>query len=338
MPDMNAANPDKLKLVKDITRTRRSRSPSPACRTPTRVYLGGSDFKVYEADLAAAKFEPKELYAHESYVTGVALAGKTLVSGGYDGKLTWWDTEATKVDPHRRRPREVDPQGGRQSPDGKLVASVADDMVCQLWDAETGKLRPRAARPRRRRRRTTSRRCSTPSRSRRRQATWRPATRSATSSSGTWRPARSWPTVEAPVMYTWDPVQRLHSIGGIRSLAFSPDGKHAGRRRHRARSATSTTWRRRPASRCSTGRPSKRLAEFASDKCKGLVNRLAVRPGRLLAARRRRGRRRLPALLRRGRQEDAAAGEGRRCTSTTWPLDENARDGRPRRAQQDCGV
>jgi hypothetical protein len=26
-------------------------------------------------------------------------------------------------------------------------------------------------------------------------------------------------------MYTWDPVQRRHSIGGIRSLAFSADGK-----------------------------------------------------------------------------------------------------------------
>jgi WD40 repeat protein len=25
-------------------------------------------------------------------------------------------------------------------------------------------------------------------------------------------------------MYTWDPVQRRHSIGGIRALAFSPDG------------------------------------------------------------------------------------------------------------------
>jgi len=30
--------------------------------------------------------------------------------------------------------------------------------------------------------------------------------------------------VEAPVMYTWDPTQRRHSIGGIRGLAFSPDG------------------------------------------------------------------------------------------------------------------
>jgi WD40 repeat protein len=31
--------------------------------------------------------------------------------------------------------------------------------------------------------------------------------------------------LEAPVMYTWDPKQRRHSIGGIRSLAFSADGK-----------------------------------------------------------------------------------------------------------------
>ncbi|WP_337234473.1 hypothetical protein, partial [Staphylococcus epidermidis] len=31
---------------------------------------------------------------------------------------------------------------------------------------------------------------------------------------------------DAPIMYTWDKVQRLHSIGGVRSLAFSPDGKH----------------------------------------------------------------------------------------------------------------
>jgi WD40 repeat protein len=30
--------------------------------------------------------------------------------------------------------------------------------------------------------------------------------------------------VEAPVLYTWDPTQRRHSIGGIRALAFSPDG------------------------------------------------------------------------------------------------------------------
>ena len=31
--------------------------------------------------------------------------------------------------------------------------------------------------------------------------------------------------VEAPEMYTWDPRERIHSIGGVRALAFSPDSK-----------------------------------------------------------------------------------------------------------------
>jgi WD40 repeat protein len=31
--------------------------------------------------------------------------------------------------------------------------------------------------------------------------------------------------MEAPILYTWDPKQRIHSIGGARSVAFSPDGK-----------------------------------------------------------------------------------------------------------------
>ena len=32
-------------------------------------------------------------------------------------------------------------------------------------------------------------------------------------------------TLETPVMYTWDPKARRHSIGGIRSLAFSSDSQ-----------------------------------------------------------------------------------------------------------------
>src|SRR6188508_135880 len=93
---MNAPNPESLKQVKDFSLP--VIAFAVACVPDSDVaYYGCSDFKVYEADLAAAKFEPKELYAHESYVTGVALAGKTLVTGGYDGKLTWFDTDARKV-------------------------------------------------------------------------------------------------------------------------------------------------------------------------------------------------------------------------------------------------
>ena len=42
---------------------------------------------------------------------------------------------------------------------------------------------------------------------------------------GRGRRAASCTQLEAPGFYTWDPKQRIHSIGGTRSLAFSPDGK-----------------------------------------------------------------------------------------------------------------
>src|SRR5689334_1129421 len=169
-------NPEKLKLAKDVGLKAIAFA---IARVPEsmRVYLGGSDFKVYEADLAAAKVEPKELYGHESYVTGVALAGKTLVSGGYDGRLTWFDTDGKQV--HELRGHaEKTPNGfgsmlyaASFSADGKHLATGDKVGKVKVWEVDSGK--PVAE-------------------------------------------------VEAPVMYTWDAVQRLHSIGGIRSLAFSP--------------------------------------------------------------------------------------------------------------------
>jgi WD40 repeat protein len=216
------ANPEKLKLVKDLSHKAIAFS---IARVPnsTRVYLACSDFKVYEADVAAAKFEAKELYAHESYVTGVALAGKTLVSGGYDGKLTWYDTDGRKV--IRYAPAHAKwIRGVFASSNGKLIASVADDMVCRLWDAATGspvrELRGHAER--------------TPNGfgSMLYAAVFSPdgkylATGDKVGKIKVWEVAtgKEVAELEAPVMYTWDPVQRLHSIGGIRALAFSPDGK-----------------------------------------------------------------------------------------------------------------
>src|SRR5262245_20809814 len=135
---MKSPSPDTLKLVKDHSRPVATFAVA-LVPDSARGYLGSQDFQVSEADFAAAKFEPKTLYTHGSYVTGVALAGKWLVSGGYDGKLVWWDTEAGEqvraVEAHGKWVRKV-----VASPDGKLVASVADDMLCKVWDAATGKL------------------------------------------------------------------------------------------------------------------------------------------------------------------------------------------------------
>jgi len=268
------ANPDKLKLAKDVGLKAIAFA---IARVPEsmRVYLGGSDFKVYEADLTAAKFEPKELYGHESYVTGVALAGKTLVSGGYDGRLTWYDTEAKKVlrseTAHAKWIRRV-----IASPDGKLVASVADDMVCRLWNAGDGKqvheLRGHAEK--------TPHGFGSMLYAAAFTADGKHlATGDKVGKVKVWEVATGKPVgeVEAPVMYTWDPVQRLHSIGGIRSLAFAPDGKtlavggigKIGNIDHLEANARIELF---------DWAAQKRLAEYTADKSKGLVNRLQFAP------------------------------------------------------------
>jgi WD40 repeat protein len=189
-----------------------------------RLLFGGSDFKVYDLDLSASKPEPKALGEHQSYVTGIARTDSILVSGGYDGRLMWWNIETRKqiraVAAHTKWIRKV-----AVSPDGKLIASVADDMVCRLWNAADGKM----LREMRGHQEQTPHHypsmlfvCTFSSDGRFLAAAdkvghivvWE-------ADSG--KPAK---TLEAPGMYTWDPVQRKHSIGGIRALAFSPDGKH----------------------------------------------------------------------------------------------------------------
>jgi len=218
---MPAANPEKFKVVKELSRRdivfALARKPH-----TSQLFVGGSDFTVCEVDLDQAKPEIKELGRHDSYVTGLALAGTTLVSGGYDGRLIWWNIESRskvrEVDAHRKWIRGV-----AATPDGSVVASVADDMVCRLWEVESGRmiheLRGHAE--------------LTP--------THFPSMLFACAISPDGRHVATGDKVghitvwdlesgqkltalEAPELYTWDPVQRRHSIGGIRSLAFSPDG------------------------------------------------------------------------------------------------------------------
>jgi WD40 repeat protein len=267
-------NPDKFKLAKDFSFKSIAFG---IARVPnsTRAFVGSSDFKVYEVDFTAAKFEPKELYAHESYVTTVALAGQTLISGGYDGKLIWWDIEAKKqirtIEAHSKWIRKV-----VASRDGKFFASVADDMVCRVWEVSSGKkiheLRGHEA--------------LTPSHflSMLYTVTFSPngkqiATADKVGHIVVWDADKGGQlaTMEAPVMYTWDPTQRRHSIGGIRSLAFSPDGKllavggtgKIGNIDHlEAKTRVEVfDWQAK-----------KQVNEFTGDKSQGIVNHLEFSP------------------------------------------------------------
>jgi len=221
---MSLADPTRLKVTKDFNVSGIALS---VARVPgtDRLYYGNSDFKLYEVDALADKPQPVafEGEGHQSYVTGVALAGTTVVSGGYDGKLIWWDRESKKpvrtVDAHERWIRRI-----AISPDGKVLASVADDMLGKIWDASTGQLLFTLE----------DHKAMTPNDF--------PSMLFAVAFSpdGRWLATGDkvghvaiWDTsngrkvseLEAPGFYTWDPRQRRHSIGGIRSLAFSADSK-----------------------------------------------------------------------------------------------------------------
>lgn len=190
-----------------------------------RVFVGSSDFRLYEFDTEAENPERVafEGSGHTSYVTGLVLAGEMLVSGSYDSRLIWWNvadrTPVRTVEAaHERWIRRV-----IATPDQTRIITVADDMQCKVWDAVSGDLLG-----------TISDHAEmTPHNY--------PSMLYAVtvSDDGQWLATADktghvaiWDAsslekvgeVECPVLYTWDPKQRRHSIGGPRGLAFSPDG------------------------------------------------------------------------------------------------------------------
>lgn len=188
------------------------------------IFVGGSDFRVARWNLTEEKPEASVLdgEGHESYVTGLVRNGETLVSCSYDGTLCWWDIAKSnliqRVEAHEKWIRQI-----ALSPDGKHLASVADDMRCHLWDAQSGeKLRTLEGHA-----------LQTPHHypSMLYAVAWSPdgehvATADRVGTVHIWRTdeGKIAQTLDASGMYTWDPRARRHSIGGVRSVAFSPDG------------------------------------------------------------------------------------------------------------------
>ena len=189
-----------------------------------RVLFGSNDFHLYDVDFAAEKPEPQQHAGHESYITGVTQVGQHIITGGYDRRLIWWNADTLEEirrvdDAHQRWIRGVE-----ASPNGKIIASVADDMVVQLWDAETGKPLQQL--------RGHEEQTTTNYPSMLYACAFSPsgqqlATVDRVGKIVVWEVAsgKQLATMKAPENYTWDPRQRRHSIGGLRSAAFSPDGK-----------------------------------------------------------------------------------------------------------------
>jgi len=135
---MNALDLDKLKIVKTAKLPGDLLSLARAADSE-ELWVGSNDGKVYGLDLAKDKPQPVALEGHRSYVSGAVLAGECLITGSWDRQLIWWDTDKRQplrtVPAHQRWIRQL-----ALSSAGKVLASIADDMVARLWDAESGKL------------------------------------------------------------------------------------------------------------------------------------------------------------------------------------------------------
>lgn len=270
MPD-----PNNFKLLKEHSRKGILLSIARVAES-SRVLCGASDGNVYDFDALAEKPEFKALAGHESYVTGVVVAGETIVSGSYDGRLIWRNLasgdEICRVDAHAKWIRKL-----AIAPDGKTVASVADDMVCRLWKLESGeKLHELKGHAERTPNHFPSMlySCSFSADGQ------RVATVDRLGKGLVWDVATGAKLgeVEAPILYTWDPTQRIHSIGGARSIVFSPDGKflalggmgkvgnidHLEGKSH----VEVFDWEKK-----------ERTHEFSLDAHKGLVEQLIFEPG-----------------------------------------------------------
>jgi WD40 repeat protein len=192
-----------------------------------RLYAGGDDHAVHVFDLASPKKGAVARWTgHDNYVSALVRLPSSprpeVVSASYDHHLTWWDTVAGRpirsVEAHQGWVRDL-----AVTPDGTRLVSVGDDMLVRVWEAATGRvvhtLEGHAKR--------------TPQGHLTALYAVAVSPDSKYLASGdrigtvcVWH-AESGKLVqrfEVPVLYTYDPRQRKRSIGGIRALAFSPDG------------------------------------------------------------------------------------------------------------------
>ena len=223
---MPVGNPDKLNKVKFVKLEGDLLS---VARVPgsDRLFVGSYDGQIYDVDLAAESPEPVVMKGHVSYVSSLALAGGHLLSAGSDHQLIWWDTNQHQrirsLQAHTKWVRKL-----AVHPDGNMVASVGDDMACRLWDGKSGELI----------RELIGHEPVTPQnfRSKLFACTFSAdgqhlATADQVGHVVVWETSsgKQVATLEAPKFYEWDTTAEAfndHSYGGVRALAFSPDGTY----------------------------------------------------------------------------------------------------------------
>lgn len=105
-----------------------------------RLYCGATDFSIYAYDAAALPEQTAQtLKGHRSYVTALAFARqpKLLISGGFDRQVLGWKPGATAPAWSAAAGALVNRLA--MSPDGALAASAQDDLTVRIWETASGK-------------------------------------------------------------------------------------------------------------------------------------------------------------------------------------------------------
>jgi WD40 repeat protein len=137
-----ALDPAKARLIQTVLIT--NVGPWCAATDPAskKLYLGCTDFNIHVYDLPGlqpAKAGP--LKGHGSYVTALAIlpASRMLVSGSFDKQLIWWNL-AGALKPARQVYAGARINRLAVAPDGTQLAAACSDLVGRIWDARNSKL------------------------------------------------------------------------------------------------------------------------------------------------------------------------------------------------------
>jgi WD40 repeat protein len=138
---MLAIDPAKIHLVRTIAQDKVGFWCGALDAANQRLYAGATDFCIHAFDLPAvqpSKVGP--LKGHGSYVTALAyLAGpQLLISGSFDKSLLWWKPPAPG--PVRRVEVSARVNQLAAAQDGSRVAAAQDDLVARVWHVPTGRL------------------------------------------------------------------------------------------------------------------------------------------------------------------------------------------------------
>jgi hypothetical protein len=138
-PKTVVLEPQTAKVVADWTHT----ANLLCCRAdPTGrfVVAGAIDHTIQRWEMATGKKTP--MIGHQNWVRtlGFAPDGKTLYSGGYDGRLLAWEVGAEVPRPFRDIPAHRGwVRGLAVSGDGLLIATCGNDRLVKVWSAADGR-------------------------------------------------------------------------------------------------------------------------------------------------------------------------------------------------------